>query len=117
MNKFKIIYWGSTGLLAAMMLMSAGMYIANNAEMAKAFTHLGYPTHIIYPLAFAKIAGVITLLVAKPRTLTLWAYAGFTYVFVLATMGHAYAGDNFAAPLVALGLLMTSYWTLAQARP
>lgn len=99
-----------------MMLMSAGMYIANHAEMVKGFAHLGYPSHIIYPLAFAKIAGVIALLVAKPRELTRWAYSGFAYVFILATMGHANAGDNFVAPLVALALLFVSYFTLEKAR-
>jgi hypothetical protein len=117
MTKFKILYWASTGLLSAMMLMSAGMYIGNHAEMVKGFVHLGYPAHLVYPLAIAKIAGVIALLVAKPRTLTLWAYAGFTYVFILAAMGHGYAGENVAAPLVALALAMTSYGTLDKARP
>ena len=116
MKKFKIIYWGSTGLLAAMMLMSAGMYIGNHEEMIKNFNHLGYPAHIIYPLALAKVAGVIALLVAKPRPLTLWAYAGFSYVFVLAAMAHGYAGESVAAPLVALALAMTSYGTLDKAR-
>ena len=49
MNKRdKIIYWIATGLLSAMMLMSAGMYIFNNDTVTTVFTKLGFPTFIIY---------------------------------------------------------------------
>jgi DNA-directed RNA polymerase specialized sigma24 family protein len=43
--------------------------------------------------------------------LTRWAYAGFTFDFLAASLSHALRGDGAAAvsPLVALGLLATSY--------
>jgi len=110
MNKMKILFWISTGLLSAMMLMSASMYVTQHATMVEGFNSLGYPAHIIYPLAAAKAAGVIAILTRKSQTLKEWAYAGFTYVFALAFMGHINAGDGkFVGPLIAFALLMTSY--------
>ena len=55
MNTTKIIFYISTGLLTALMLMSAGMYFFNNAEVAKTFSDLGYPTYIIYPLVLCQL--------------------------------------------------------------
>ena len=34
MKTNKIIYWGATGLLSALLLMSAGMYVFNNLDVA-----------------------------------------------------------------------------------
>lgn len=111
MKTQKIIYWIATGLLCLLMLASAGMYIFNNAEVAKIFTSLGYPHHVIYPLAIAKILGVVAILTKKSKTLKEWAYAGFFFDFVLALMAHINANDGgFITPLVALILLSVSYF-------
>jgi len=108
----KIIFWIATGLLSAMMLMSAGMYFFNYEEIEKVFTGLGHPTHIIYPLAIAKILAVVAILTRKNTTLTEWAYAGLFFDFVLALMAHLNAGDGeFGGAAVALVLLFTSYFT------
>ena len=73
----KIIYWIATGLISVMMLMSAGMYIFDHNTVSEVFTTLGYPTYIIYPLAIAKILGIIVILVNKWDFLKGLAYAGF----------------------------------------
>ena len=112
MKKFKIIYWVSTGLLSALMLLSAGMYIFNNAEVSKTFEALGYPAYIIYPLAVAKILGLVAIWTRKSKMLTEWAYAGFFYDFVLAFFAHVMVSDGgFAPAMAALLLLATSYFT------
>jgi hypothetical protein len=106
----KVIYWGATGLLSAMMLMAAGMYFFNHEMVAELFASLGYPTYIIYPLAVAKILGITAILTKKCKTLKEWAYAGFFYDLVLALSAHLMVGDGeFAGALVALVLLMVSY--------
>ena len=111
MKTNKIVYWIATGLLCLMMLGSAGMYIFNHAEVAKIFTSLGYPTYIIYPLAIAKILGVIAILTRYSNTLKEWAYAGFFFDFVLALSAHLNAGDGgFITPIIALVLLFVSYF-------
>lgn len=112
MKKYKIAYWISTGLLTALMLMSAGMYIFNNAEITKAFTSLGYPTYVIYPLATAKILGLVAIWINKFKTIKEWAYAGFFFNFTLAFFAHFMVSDGEAGgAVVALILLFTSCLT------
>ncbi|WP_430816845.1 DoxX family protein [Carboxylicivirga sp. RSCT41] len=106
----KIIYWIATGLLSAMMLMSAGMYIFNNAAINEAFIKLGYPTYIIYPLAIAKLFGLLAILTNKSKVLKEWAYAGFFFDFVLAAAAHISVNDGEeGGAYVALALLIVSY--------
>jgi DoxX-like family len=107
----KIIYWIATGLLCLMMLGSAGMYIFNHQAVAEIFTKLGYPTYIVYPLAVAKILGVIAILTKQSKTLKEWAYAGFFFDFLLALSAHINAGDGeFIPATAAIILLFISYF-------
>jgi hypothetical protein len=109
-NKDKIVYWIATGLLSAMMLMSAGMYIFNNAMVSELFQSLGYPVYIIYPFAVAKILGILVILTKKSTFLKELAYAGFFYDFLLAFSAHINAGDGGYVPsIVAMTLLIISY--------
>lgn len=111
MNKDKIIYWTSTGLLSASMLLSAGMYLFNNSLAQEAYTALGYPVFLIYPLAVAKILGVIAILSKKVYLLKKYAYAGFFYVYVLAIFSHLMVGDgNWPGAFVGLVLWFVSFY-------
>ena len=112
MNKRnKIIYWVLTGLICALMLMSASMYIFNYEEVKPLFIAFGYPTYIIYPLAFAKILGVVAILTRKSKTLTEWAYAGFFFDLVLAFFAHYMIEDGGQmAAAVCCFLLLGSYF-------
>ncbi len=111
MKTQKIIYYITTGLFTALMLMSAGMYFFNNAEIAKIFTGLGYPIYIIYPLAIAKLLGLIAIWQTKSTVLKEWAYAGFFFNIILAFFAHYMIGDGEqAGAIVALALLITSYY-------
>lgn len=117
MKKIKITYWVSTGLLSFLMLGSAGMYIFNHAEITKTFTTLGFPTFIIYPLAIAKVTGIIVLWTSKNQFLKEWAYAGFLFNFLLAFGAHVSIGDGeFGGAVLAVVLLFTSYFTWKKQR-
>lgn len=106
----RIAYFVVTGLLTALMCMSAGMYIFNNAEVAKNFTSLGYPTYIIYPLAVAKVLGLIAIWTDFSKSLKEWAYAGFFFNTFLAASAHLVKSDGEAAPaIVAIVLVLVSY--------
>lgn len=110
MKRARLIYLISTGLLTALMLMSAGMYLFNNAEVSKVFTELGYPTHIIYPLAIAKILGLVAIWTKRSPVLREWAYAGFFFDTLLAAMAHLMANDGGAGPaIIGMVLVLTSY--------
>ncbi|HEX8639501.1 MAG TPA: DoxX family protein [Pyrinomonadaceae bacterium] len=111
MKTARIIYWIVTGLLCLMMLASAAIYVFNPDEAAKVFTSLSYPTYVVYPLAIAKILGVAAIVTKKSKSLKEWAYAGFFFDFLLALAAHINARDGgFIAPVVALSLLLTSYF-------
>lgn len=107
----RIIYLVATGLITALMLMSAGMYFVNHTGVSKIFTELGYPSYLVYPLAIAKILGLIAIWTKKSNTLTEWAYAGFFFDFVLAFSAHIHAQDGAHwTALVAIVLLLVSYF-------
>jgi len=110
-DKNTIIYWVSTGLLSLMMLASGTMYFVKNANIVEIFGQLGFPTYIIYPLAIAKILGIVAILTKKSATLKEWAYAGFFFEFLLAFSAHINANDNeYLGAVIAMILLMTSYF-------
>ncbi|OIQ27716.1 MAG: hypothetical protein BM564_11595 [Bacteroidetes bacterium MedPE-SWsnd-G2] len=113
----KAIYWGSTVLLCALMLFSAGMYFVNTEEVKTIFEGFGYPSYIVIPLAILKVAGVITILLKKNKWLTEWAYAGFFFDLVLATAAHYYAGDGLGVSFFAMFLVLASYFTANSVRP
>ncbi len=110
MKKNSIIYYISTGLLTALMLMSIGMYLFKHEEIVTAFTNFGFPTYIIYPLAVAKFLGLITIWFLNNKSLKEWAYAGFFFNFILAFFAHVMIkdGEQMGA-IIALVLLLVSY--------
>ena len=106
----KIIYWISTGLLSALLLMSAGMYVFNHSEITGMFTSFGYPTYIIYTLAVAKVSAVVVLLTQKQSKIKEWAYSALFFEFVLAFFAHYMIGDGEQiGAVVAMTLLVVSY--------
>jgi len=112
MKAIKTIYWIATGILTAMMLFSAGNYLFNNDFVREAFISLSFPTYIIYPLAIAKVLGLVAILFIKNRSLREWAYAGFFFNFVLALFAHISVGDGeYPGALIALIALIISYST------
>lgn len=105
------IYRITTALLSLLMLFSAGMYFFNSTEISGIFDSLGYPTYIIYPLAVAKILGVVALWAFNRRPIQEWAYAGFFFDFTLAFTAHLVAQDGESqGALFALVLLFASYF-------
>ncbi|WP_341227611.1 DoxX family protein [uncultured Arcticibacterium sp.] len=106
----KIIYLAATGLLSALMLMSAGMYVFNHEVVAETFGKLGYPSYLVYPLALAKFLGLMAIWSKKYESLKEWAYAGFFFDFVLALAAHLSVNNGeFAPALIATVLLFVSY--------
>ena len=99
----KIVYWIATGLLCLLMLASAGMYIFNHAAVLGIFTNLGYPTYIVYPLAIAKILGVIAILSKQSKTLKEWAYAGLLFDLIGALYSLEMIGGGIQA-VVGMGI-------------
>ena len=111
MKRNKIIYYAATALLSLMLLGSAGMYVFNHEVVKELFVSFGYPTYIIYPLAAAKILGLIALWIPNYKTLKEWAYAGFFFDFILAFFAHYMIGDGGqGGSIIAIVLLGFSYY-------
>ena len=110
-KKTKIIYWIFTGLfLLAMLFSGIGGLIGGesaNALMAK----LGYPPYLITVLSVAKLLGVLAVATNKFPILKEWAYAGFTFDFLGASISFLATGDKASAisPLVILAVMFVSY--------
>jgi uncharacterized membrane protein YphA (DoxX/SURF4 family) len=114
----KVAYWAITGLLAAMSGFAAFAYLSGAPEAVEGFRHAGYPQHLRVLLGIAKLLGAIALLVPGFPTLKEWAYAGFTFAWIAATVAHYVAGDGPAAlmPPLLLVFLAVSYVTRPENR-
>lgn len=108
MKKTKITYWVLTGLFAFVMLGSAIPNIMVNPMSVQGFKEMGYPTYIIPFLGWAKLLGVIAILVPGFPRIKEWAYAGLIFDLLGATYSVANSGKDLVqwAPIfifVALG--------------
>ena len=112
MKKEKIIFWIATILIA--LFEGLMPLLTFQTEMAKeGIRHLGYPAYFGNALVIFKVLGSIVLIVPQiPRRIKEWAYAGFAFDFVFASISHAAVdGLGFQAffPFIVLGVLAISY--------
>jgi uncharacterized membrane protein YphA (DoxX/SURF4 family) len=107
----KVIYWSSTGVIAALMGFAAFSYLSGDPKAVEGFAHVGYPQQLRIILGIVKPLGAIALLVPGFVRLKEWAYAGFTYAWICAFFAHYLAGQKAEAifPLILLVLLYVSY--------
>lgn len=112
MKKNKIIFWIATILI----FLFEGVMPAftSQSELAKeGIRHLGYPEYFGNALVVFKVLGALILIIPKlPKRLKEWAYAGFTFDFLFASISNT-AVDGFSFnsifPLIVLAILMVSY--------
>jgi hypothetical protein len=114
----KITYWGATGLVAIVALLAAFAYLTATPQAVENFRHVGYPQQLRVLLGMAKLAGAIVLLLPRLPTSKEWAYAGFTFMWIAASVGHYLAGDGalFLLPVALIGSLAVSYVTRPASR-
>lgn len=89
MKNLRIIYWVSTILFSAFMLMSAYSYLTV-PDMKGAFAGLGFTEDFFrIELALAKLLGALALLIPfAPKWLKNFAYAGFVINIISAIIAH-----------------------------
>ena len=110
-NKNLWIYRAATGLLTLLMTFSAAMYFTQYEMVQEVFGKLGFPTFIIYPLATAKILGLIAIWSNKSKFLKEWAYAGFFFDVLLAMGAHLNVSDGEqAGAIMGLVFVVVSYY-------
>jgi hypothetical protein len=78
-----------------------------------AMNAMGYPLYLMTFLSVLKLLGVVALLQDKFKTIKEWAFAGFSFSLIGATVSHACIHDQVAfiiLPIVFLGILLTLYY-------
>ncbi|MFI5450878.1 DoxX family protein [Pedobacter sp. UC225_61] len=112
MKKEKTIFWISTTII---FLMEGVMpALTSQTELAKeGIRHLGYPEYFGNALVVFKVLGALILMIPQvPKRIKEWAYAGFGFDFIFASISHgAVDGINFQTffPLIFLVILAISY--------
>ena len=112
MKRTKILNWIFTGLMAAFMLMASIPDVVQIPDAVAIFKHLGYPTYLLPFIGFAKILGVIAVLVPGFSRLKEWAYAGLVFDLIGALYSHLSVGDppsGWAFAVIGLFLVFASY--------
>jgi hypothetical protein len=112
MKTTKIIYWISTIII--FLFEGVMPALTSHTQIAvDGIRHLGYPDYFRVMLTVFKVAGAIVLILPfiKGR-LKEWAYAGFTFTLIAATVSHS-AIDGVHPqsffPLLILAILLVSY--------
>ncbi len=112
MKKNRIIFWTTTTIIA--LFEGVMPALTSQTELAKeGIKHLGYPTYFGNALVIFKVLGVLALIIPKiPKRIKEWAYAGFAFDFLFATISHGAVdginGETFF-PLVVFAILIVSY--------
>ena len=105
-------YWGTTGLVGIATLAAGFSYLTAAPEAIENFRHVGYPQQLRVLLGIGKLAGAIVLLLPRLPTLKEWVYAGYTFMWIAATVAHYLAADGKSLlPVALLGMLAVSYVT------
>jgi len=112
MKKEKIIFWTATIIIA--LFEGVMPALTSQTELAKeGIRHLGYPEYFGNALIVFKVLGVLALVIPQiPKRVKEWAYAGFAFDFVFASISHgAVDGMNVQTifPMFVLGILAVSY--------
>ena len=118
MTAQKTIYWIATGLLSALFLYSALMYLTDTAVIEGYYQDYQYPIYLVIPMAITKILAIVFILLRKPKWVMEWAYAGLFFDMTLACFAHYNISDPaITLPLVGIVLLLTSYFFGKTVRP
>ena len=112
----KITYWVFTSIFALFMLFSGFSELIGTEAGNAVLTGLGYPLYLNYILGIAKILGAIAIIQVnidvKFQTIKEWAYAGFTFDIIGASLSFLFSGAGIGdvlMPLVFLVVMFVSY--------
>ena len=113
-RRILIAFWIATALFCLQIGFTAYAQL-RLPQVAEAFTRLSFPDYFRVELAWAKLLGVLLLLLPVPARLKEWAYAGFAITLVSAIIAHLAAGEGveawgFAAGTGVLWALSYFFW-------
>lgn len=104
--------WIVTGLMAALIVLSAIPDVLQVPGAVSVLRHLGYPVYLLVFLGLAKTLGVLAILSPGLRGIKEWAFAGLTFDLTGALYSHLSVGDPpsvWTPAAVGLVLIAASY--------
>ncbi len=111
----KTIYWISTLITCAFLLLSTYTYVFHKATI-DGVKALGFPGFFRVQLAVLKIFAVIILLLPNlPIAMKEWAYAGILLFFITAFVAHVAHKDSIGISILLVvlsAIAITSYHTM-----
>lgn len=114
MKKTNILYWIFTALFAGLMLFSAIPNImVDKNSVTMVHDQMGFPTYMIPFLGWAKLLGVIGILVPGFPRIKEWAYAGLLFDLVGAIYSFLALGTPVTSVLpmfIFVGFAFASYY-------
>ena len=113
MKKTKILYWIFTGLMAIAMIFSSINMAFPNPDTVKLFNQIGFPEYMIPFIGWAKIIGVLAILIPGNWRIKEWAYAGLAFDVIGAIYCFASIGlpvTDWAPMFVFVLLIAASYY-------
>lgn len=105
----KIVYWLATGIILFLLGFAAISYHLMYDVQSQYFTKLGYPTYLVYPLAWLKLIAIAVIISHRYNDLRDMVYAAYFFNMVMALTGHIVYGDAYIHALVGLIALPVSY--------
>lgn len=119
MKKTNILYWTFTGLFAFMMLGSAIPDMISAPIAVQGFKEMGYPIYLLPFLGYAKLLGVIAILIPGFPRIKEWAYAGLIFdlcgaIYSIMALGASPAQWGPVFIPVALGVISYVYYRKRQ---
>jgi hypothetical protein len=107
----KIIYWITTGLLTAFILM--GVFFMNSPEAKEGIAHMQVPQWLALEVGYGQPIGALLLILPFiGKRLKEWAYVAVGLVYISAFIGHIYIdgfGSEAGMALILFAILLISY--------
>jgi DoxX-like protein len=104
--------WIVTGLMAALLVLSAIPDVLHVPGAVSMISHLGYPPYLLIFLGTAKLLGVGVVLAPGLARTKEWAFAGLTFDVTGALYSHLSVGDPprvWMPALIGLTLVSAAY--------
>ncbi|WP_248927970.1 DoxX family protein [Paenibacillus hamazuiensis] len=106
MKKILVGYWVFTGLLIVLMGMGTIPDIMYDPSAVELFKKLGYPDYLLPFLGYAKLLGIIAILIPGFPRIKEWVYAGFTFDLLGAMYSVIATGDIASSAFFIIGFAL-----------
>lgn len=104
-----ISYWIATGIVLFLLGWSFISYHWLYETATRYFAAFGYPTYLVYPLAYLKLLAAVIIVTHRFNDLRDMVYAAYFINIMLALVSHLVYGDFYLHALVGAIAVVVSY--------